>query len=165
MKTRLRLLHLEDSSYDATLIRTKLAEEGFSCDVIPAQSRATFEAALAQGPFDLILSDFKLPDFDGLTALSMAREKDPHVPFILLSGTLGEEQAVDSLKNGATDYVLKQRLTRLVPAIRRAVVEAEDRAKRQQAEEKVREQAALLDKAQDAIHVRDMDDQILFWNK
>src|SRR5437870_7135054 len=138
MKTRLRLLHLEDSSYDATLIRTKLAEEGFSCDVIPAQSRATFEAALAQGPFDLILSDFKLPDFDGLTALSMAREKDPHVLFILLSGTLGEEQAVDSLKGGATVCILKQRLRRLVPAGCRALKDVEVLAQRKQAEEVLR---------------------------
>ncbi|HYV31284.1 MAG TPA: ATP-binding protein, partial [Candidatus Binatia bacterium] len=138
MKTQLRVLHLEDSPCDAELVRTRLAEEGFACDLVLAQNRAEFESAIAQGPFDLILSDFALPDLDGLTALSLAQEKQPRVPFILLSGTLGEEQAVESLKGGATDYVLKHRLNRLVPAVRRALNEAEALAQRKQAEEKLR---------------------------
>ena len=93
MKTQLRVLHLEDSPCDAELVRTRLEEEGFDCDLVLAQNRAAFESAIAQGPFDLIISDFALPDLDGLTALSLAREKQPRVPFILLSGTLGEEHA------------------------------------------------------------------------
>src|SRR6266702_8739834 len=92
MKTQLRVLHLEDSPCDAELVRTRLEEEGFDCDLVFAQNRAAFESALAQRPFDLILSDFTLPELDGLTALSLARQKQPGVPFILLSGTLGEEQ-------------------------------------------------------------------------
>src|SRR5258706_13806406 len=93
MKTQLRVLHLEDNLCDADLVRTRLAEEGFGCDLVLAQNRAAFESALAQGPFDLILSDFVLPDLDGLTALNLGREKQPRVPFILLPGTRGEEQA------------------------------------------------------------------------
>ncbi len=144
MKTQLRVLHLEDSPCDAELVRTRLAEEGFACDLVLAQNRAEFESAIAQGPFDLILSDFALPDLDGLTALSLAQEKQPRVPFILLSGTLGEEQAVESLKGGATDYVLKHRLNRLVPAVRRALNEAEALAQRKQAEEKLRQSQELF---------------------
>jgi CheY-like chemotaxis protein len=117
VKTHLRILHLEDSQLDADLTRARLEEEGFTCQVVVASSRAAFEAAIAQDGFDLILSDFSPPDFDGLKPLSVARAKLPTVPFILLSGSLGEEQAVESLKGGATDYVLKQRLTRLALSV------------------------------------------------
>ncbi|HTD67258.1 MAG TPA: PAS domain S-box protein, partial [Candidatus Limnocylindria bacterium] len=165
MNTPLRILHLEDSPRDAELIHSTLEAESLGCDVTHVKNREEFEKALEQDRFHIILSDYGLPHYDGFAALGYARAKQPHVPFILLSGTLGEEQAVDSLKNGATDYVLKQRLTRLVPAIRRAVVEAEGRAKRQDAEERVREQATLLDKAQDAIFVRDLQDRIVYWNQ
>jgi len=134
MQHQLRVLHLEDSPFDAELARTHLEGDGLDCEVLIAQDRSSFESAIQQGPFDLILSDYSLPDFDGLRALSMVRAKYPHVPFILLSGTLGEEHAVESLKSGATDYVLKQRLTRLVPAVRRALHEAKLLAQRREAE-------------------------------
>jgi two-component system cell cycle sensor histidine kinase/response regulator CckA len=165
MNTPLRILHLEDNARDAELIQSALEAESLHCEVVHVKNREEFEKAIEQDRFDVILSDYGLPLYNGFTALNHVREKQPHVPFILLSGTLGEEQAVDSLKNGATDYVLKQRLTRLVPAIRRAVIEAQDRAKRQHAEEQVREQAKLLDKAQDAIFVRDLQNRIVYWNK
>jgi DNA-binding NtrC family response regulator len=91
-------------------------------------------AALEYGGFDLILSDFTLPAFDGLSALKIARAERPDLPVILVSGTLGEERAVDALKNGATDYILKERLTRLAPAVRRAMLEVETRAEHQRLE-------------------------------
>ena len=106
--------------------------------------RTAYEAALTQTPFDLILSDYKLPGYDGLAALALARTQHPEVPFILLSGTLGEEQAVDCMHRGATDYVLKQRLDRLAPAVLRALAEAEEHRKRRAAEQGVLKQAALL---------------------
>jgi signal transduction histidine kinase len=135
VKTHLRILHLEDSRLDADLTRERLEEAGYRCEVVLAGDRAAFEVAIEQGQFDLILSDFALPDFDGLKALSAARAKLPLVPFILLSGSLGEEQAVECLKSGATDYVLKQRLERLAPSVRRALNEAEVLSERKQADE------------------------------
>lgn len=165
MNATLRVLHLEDSRRDAELIRSTLEAEGLDCQVVHVKNQKEFETAITPDRFDVILSDYTLPHYNGFSALDFARRKAPAVPFILLSGTLGEELAVESLKTGATDYVLKQRLARLVPAIRRAVIEAEERAKRQQAEEQVREQAALLDKARDAIHVRDLEDRIGYWNQ
>ena len=98
------------------------------------QNRDDFVAALEQGGVDLILSDYSLPGFDGMSALKIARAKWPAIPSILVSGTLGEELAIDSLKSGATDYVLKERLSRLVPAVRRAMQEVEERAERRRLE-------------------------------
>jgi two-component system, cell cycle sensor histidine kinase and response regulator CckA len=165
MNHPLRVLHLEDSPRDAELIRALLEAEWDDCHLVQVKSGETFEQAVQAEPFDVILSDYALPQYNGWGALRFARATQPHVPFILLSGTLGEEQAVDSLKNGATDYVLKQRPTRLVSAIRRAVVEAEEREKRREAEQQVRQQAAYLNKARDAIHVRDLQGRIRYWNE
>ena len=91
-------------------------------------------AALERGGIDLILSDCALPDFDGMAALKIARANWPAIPLIFVSGTLGEERAIDSLKSGATDYVLKERLARLVPAVRRAMQEIEERAEHRRME-------------------------------
>src|SRR5439155_8361642 len=102
---------------------------------------------------------------DGFTALALARQRHPDKPVIFVSGTLGEAAAVEALKQGATDFVLKDQLARLPAAVKRAMAAAEEVALRRQAEEKIREQAALLDKAQDAILVRDLDERILYWNK
>jgi PAS domain S-box-containing protein len=165
MSSSLRILHLEDNSRDAELIHALLEADGLDCTIRHVKNREEFEAAIEHGAFDVILSDFALPNYNGLSALSEAQSKAPSVPFILLSGTVGEEVAVQSLKTGATDYILKQRPARLTQAIRRALEECAERAKRQAAEVRVREQAALLDKAQDAIHVRDMSDRIRFWNR
>ena len=161
----LRILHLEDSVADAELVRGLLEEEGISCSVTCVKTRKDFQAELDRGAFDLILSDYSLPQFDGLTALAMARQRHPHKPVIIVSGTMGEEAAVESLKRGATDYVLKDQLARLPAAVKRAISDAQELALRQQAEEKIREQAALLDLAQDAILVRDLNDRVLYWNK
>ena len=98
-------------------------------------------AALEQGGIDLILSDFTLPAFDGLSALKIAHAGRPDLPVILVSGTLGEERAIDSLKSGATDYVLKERLTRLAPAVRRAMLEVEERAENKRLEAQFIERA------------------------
>jgi PAS domain S-box-containing protein len=162
----LRILHLEDSAADAELVRGLLQDEaGISCSVTCVKTRQDYQAELERGAFDLILSDYSLPRFDGLTALAMARKRHPEKPVIIVSGTMGEEAAVESLRQGATDYVLKHQLARLPAAVRRAMTDAEELALRKQAEEKIREQAALLDLAQDAILVRDLDDRVLYWNK
>ena len=123
----LRILDLEDDPLDTELVQANLAEGGITCEIVRVQTRADFEAALVNGDFDLVLSDYSLPSFDGLSALKLAKEIRPEVPFILVSGAIGEDRAIEALKSGATDYVLKQRLERLVPAVRRVVREAEER--------------------------------------
>ncbi|HXD00199.1 MAG TPA: PAS domain-containing protein [Verrucomicrobiae bacterium] len=138
MKTPLHILHLEDNLKDAALIEAFLETEGISCDIVCVSRRNEFCAGLEKPDLDLILSDFSMPGFDGLSALDLARKHRPDVPFIFLSGTIGEELAVEALKEGATDYVIKDRMTRLPIAIRRALREREDSKQRRAMEEELR---------------------------
>jgi phosphoserine phosphatase RsbU/P len=135
---RLALLLLEDSLLDAELITERLEHAGLRADVERVGSAESFAEALARRSFDLILSDYNVPGFDGLTALQVARRLAPACPFIVVSGSLGEERAVEVLKRGATDYVLKDRLERLVPSMERALRERRARRERQLAEEALR---------------------------
>jgi signal transduction histidine kinase len=128
MRSPLRILHLEDDPNDASLVESALESEGIACATICVQERDDFVAALESGGIDLILSDFSLPVFDGFSAIATVRAGWPDLPVILVSGTLGEQRAIDSLKSGATDYVLKEQLFRLAPAVRRAMREVEERA-------------------------------------
>jgi signal transduction histidine kinase len=102
------------------------------------ETREAYLEALDQQPPDMILSDYALPSFDGYTALAIAKEKVPNIPFIFVTGTMGEEVAIETLKSGATDYVLKTRLARLGPAVQRALRESADRREREHAEDKLR---------------------------
>jgi len=129
-----RILHLEDDENDQVLVREMLESEGLSCEFVAVKTREDFNSALRQNKYDLIISDYTLPSFDGLRALSLAREVCPETPFIFFSGTIGEEAAVESLRHGAVDYVLKQRPTRLAPSVRRALRGAEEHHRRKQAE-------------------------------
>jgi PAS domain S-box-containing protein len=164
-KSPVRILVLEDDFKDRQLIVALLEEDGFDCQCQFCDSGETFEAALQEGNIDLILSDYSLPSYDGHAALACRQVRAPDVPFIILSGKVGEEHAIDSLKNGATDYILKQRPERLPSAVRRALEEAKERRSRTQVEAKIREQATLLDLAQDAIIVCDLENHIRFWNQ
>lgn len=130
---------LEDNEADAELVGHTLRRGGlvFSSDRV--DTRADFIRALERAPPDLILSDYSLPSFDGYAALASAQEICPDVPFIFVTGTLGEEVAIETLKQGATDYVLKHRLSRLVPSVQRALREAAERRERRRAEEQLRE--------------------------
>ncbi|HJV49125.1 MAG TPA: response regulator [Geothrix sp.] len=130
-----RFLYLEDDSRDVEPVAERLKQTGIPFELRVARDRPAFQAALAAERFDLIFSDYLLPSYDGMSALALAREMQPEVPFILISGVLGEEQAVDCVLKGATDYVLKHHLDRLVPATQRALREAEERRLRRQAEE------------------------------
>jgi two-component system cell cycle sensor histidine kinase/response regulator CckA len=130
MKSPLHILHLEDDPTDAALMYSALEAEGITCAATRVQDRDHFVAALEKGGIDLVISDFTLPAFDGLSAIATARARWPDLPVILVSGTMGEDRAVDSFKSGATDYVLKKHLARLAPAVRRAMLEVEDRAER-----------------------------------
>ncbi len=143
MTTPLRILHLEDSVPDAELVMAALQQE-IPCRAERVETRPDFEAALDRGLFDIVISDFSLPSFDGLSALSISRAKAPDIPFLFVSGTIGEDRAIESLKAGATDYVLKHRLSRLVPAVRRAVEEKTERMARRQAERSRAEAESLF---------------------
>src|ERR1700726_189500 len=133
MSRPLRVLHLEDSPQDAEIVHHRLDSEGGSSATLVVNGKDSFEAALTRESFDLILSDYNLAGYDGVTALKHAQETQPDVPVILISGTVGEEDAVKVLHIGATDYLLKDRLDRLAPAVHRAIQEAETRRTRKQA--------------------------------
>src|SRR5271154_5436939 len=148
MKSPLRILYLEDDPRDAELVQETLANDGIRCHVTRVETEADFVASLKQGGFDLILADYTLPSFDGLSALKIAQQKWPHVPLIFVSGTLGEEVAIEALKIGATDYIFKTRLSRIVPSVQRALREAEERIDLTRAEEALRRSEAYLAEAQ-----------------
>jgi len=135
----MRILHLEDSINDASLIEDMLLAEWPLARITRVVASDEFGAALAENDFDLILSDFSLPGFEGTAALDLARERCPDKPFIFLSGTIGEERAIEALQRGAFDYVLKDRPARLVPAIKQAMARAAETARRLRAEQALRE--------------------------
>jgi signal transduction histidine kinase/ActR/RegA family two-component response regulator len=139
VKTPLRLLHLEDDPIDGELIVTTLIEGGIPCQSQRVDTRQAFVAALKEGRMNVILADYSVPGFDGMTALTLARQHCPDVPFLFVSATIGEELAIDTMLQGATDYVLKQRLGRLVPSVQRALRELDDRAERKRVEEALRQ--------------------------
>jgi CheY-like chemotaxis protein len=168
MKPLLRVLHLEDNLNDAELVQATLTREGIECEVVCVETRDAFLAALEQGGFDLILADYTLPSFDGMSALTIANEKYPDIPFIFVSGSIGEERAIEALKNGATDYVLKDRLFRLGHVVRRALQEFEERSKRKQAEEAIAYERSLLrtliDNLPDHIYFKDAEHRLILCN-
>jgi PAS domain S-box-containing protein len=165
----IRILHLEDDPCDQELIRAALAADGLEFEAQVVSARREFEAALALGSFDLILSDFKVPDYDGLSALRLVRQLSPDQPFILVSGTIGEDAAIESLRCGATDYVLKHRLSALPTSVRRALAEAEERRRRKQAEDDlVAEQQflwAVLDNIEAGIAACDESGTLTLFNR
>jgi signal transduction histidine kinase/CheY-like chemotaxis protein len=148
----LRILLLEDNDRDAELIQELLEADHFVCEVTRVQTRAEFIAGLENSCINLILADYKLPSFDGLSALKLALDARPDLPFIFVSGTLGEEVAIEAVKFGATDYVVKSRLSRLVPSVQRALREARERAERKNAEEALRRNEMYLAEAQRLSH-------------
>jgi signal transduction histidine kinase len=143
MSTKLRILHLEDSEIDCELICQLLAEDGFDCELRRHDTRSGFVQELQKGGYDLIFADCALPQFSGMHALQLCRKVAPEIPFIFITGTMGEETAIESLRNGATDYVLKQRLSRLVPAVRRALAETAERNRSREMEQRLRQSQRL----------------------
>ena len=144
----LRILSLEDEPNDAELILELLEADGIACELLRVDTQTAFQASLKQGEIDLILADYTLPSFDGLSALQLAMTLRPEAPFIFVTGTLGDEVAIEALKVGATDYVLKTRLSRLVPAVQRALREAKEVAERKLAEKALRRSEGYLTEAQ-----------------
>lgn len=161
----MNILHLEDSPEDAELVRELIMEEWPDCQITCVASRFAFLGELHRGNFDLILSDFGLRSLNGLEALQLAKERAPEIPFIFLSGTIGEDRAIEALRSGAQDYVLKDRMKRLGTAIARALRESDERKKRLQAERRIGELAEFLNQARDAVIVTELDGRITFWNQ
>src|SRR6516165_7613526 len=166
--TLVQILHLEDEPKDAELVQGSLEAEGIVCDLTRADTQAGFLTLLQQGGFDLILADYTLPLFDGISALKIAQEIRPEVPFIFVSGTMGEELAIEALKMGATDYVFKTRLSRLAPSVRRALREATERSERRRAEEALQRNEAYFAEAQRLSHTGSFGWQVasgkIYWS-
>ena len=153
-RATIRVLLLEDSPLDAELVVARLGKTGMPLEVTRAYDRATFFESLEARAYDLILADYALPDFDGLSALDATRARLPNLPFIFISGRVGEEVAIETLQRGATDYVLKQRLERLVPAVTRALKEAAEHAERKRVEQQFRESESRFREVIDALPQR-----------
>jgi PAS domain S-box-containing protein len=169
MRLPLRILSLEDDPNDAELVHETLAGDGIACHITRVETEDGFIASLEQGGFDLVLADYTLPSFDGLSALKIARRDWSHLPFIFVSGTLDEEVAIEALKIGATDYVFKTRLSRIVPSVRRALRETEERVELSRAEEALRRSEAYLAEAQRLSHTGsfgwDISSGEIYWSR
>ncbi len=144
MKPTLRILHLEDDPRDAELVREMLLSEGIACEIVRIDTQAAFLDALEHSAFELIFCDYSLPAFDGISALRIAKEKSPDTPFIFITGKMGEDRAIETLKHGATDYILKDNLSRLVPSVNRALRELREKMEHKQADEELKESQKRL---------------------
>ncbi len=129
-----RVLHVEDSEPDRELVKLLLQNAGIDCEITAIETADDFERCVKNGDWDVILTDYALPAFDGFKALAIASKACPRTPVIFVTGTLGEESAVESLKSGATDYVVKQRMERLGMAVRRALKERAERLRLEKTE-------------------------------
>jgi two-component system, cell cycle sensor histidine kinase and response regulator CckA len=166
MSRPLRILHLEDDPDYSALVKSLLKDEGIDAEMVQVSSRDEFESALVNGNFDVLIADYTLPEYNGLKALEVARRHCPQTPFLLVSGTIAEHAAIESLKLGATDYVLKHWPERLVPAVRRAVGEAEERSQRRRMEtELVRRERyfrTLTENSVDVLSLLDREGKFLY---
>lgn len=148
MTAPLRLLHLEPSAVDADRIVSTLIEGGFDCQVLRVDDPESYAKALRRKKYDLILSEYSCPGFEEFASLSLARKVCPDIPFLYVSTILGKDRAVDAVRRGAADYILKQRLGRLVPSVHRALRELEERAERKRVEQALRQSEKQLRQAQ-----------------
>ncbi|MGE5657694.1 MAG: response regulator [Actinomycetota bacterium] len=165
MMEPLRVLLVEDSEDDALLLLRELRQGGYEPRSERVETASAMQAALDQQKWDIIIADYTLPRFSGLAALNLLKENEIDLPFLIVSGTVNEEMAVAVMKAGAHDYLMKGNLARLLPTVERELREARIRQSQKQAQEQLREQAALLDVTQDAIFVQDLADCIHYWNK
>ena len=164
-KKPLRVLLAEDNPSDAELILRELGRAGFKPNWHRVDTEESYASKLDPS-LDIILSDYAMPQFSGLRALEILRQRQFDIPFIIVSGTIGEDVAVKAMQQGAADYLIKDRLARLGQAVEHALEQKRLEAERRGTEKRLREQAEIIDRAQDAVIVRDFsDDQITFWNR
>ena len=160
----LRALLVEDSEDDAILLIAQLEEGGVRVEWTQVETGEALNTALDRGRWDIIFCDFSMPHFSGTKALAMIRERDPDIPFIFVSGTIGEEKAVEAMRSGAQDYVMKGNLTRLVPAVMRELAEARMRRERREADAMVRKLSRVVDQAADNVFITDPEGNIEYVN-
>lgn len=165
MADKLRVLLIEDVETDAELNLRALKRAGIVYEAQRVDRQADFEQALEAFVPQVILSDFALPGFDGLSALQIARQRNPEIPFIFVSGNLGEEKAIQSLQQGATDYVIKGNLVRLAPAVQRALQGAEQYRAQRDAEERLKLMASALENTAEGVMITDNAQRVVFVNR
>ena len=161
----MKILHVEDSALDAELTRAQLATELPGSSIELVSTKAAYLERLQRGGYDIVLSDFGLVEFNGLEALALAKQHDPGVPFVILSGNIGEELAIEIMRAGAQDYVLKDRPWRLSAALTRAVKEAEEKRHREVAERENQRLVAMLEGTPDFVAIAAPDQHLLFVNR
>ncbi|MGE5439812.1 MAG: response regulator, partial [Bacteroidota bacterium] len=153
MESQIRILLIEDNEDDAELLKLKLKKSGLNVYSETVMDGDAMTAALDRQSWDAIISDFQLPAFNALAALEIVKKRNLDIPFIIVSGTIGEETAVKAMKAGAHDYVMKGNLTRLVPALDREIRESEIRRRRRESETMLHQQEVLLRSVVDIIPV------------
>lgn len=161
MSASIKILHLEDSASDAELVSRFLNRAGLACDLRLATDKVSFEQALKDFDPDIVLSDHTLPQFNSMNALEIVKERSPDIPFILVTGTVSEEFAVECIQNGVSDYILKSNLTRLPNAIRGALKEKRSLVKLRNSEERYRQ---IVETAQEGIWMFNRDFETIFAN-
>jgi PAS domain S-box-containing protein len=165
MGTPIRVLIVEDSEDDAALLERELRRGGYAVHSKRVETAAAMAAELKRQEWDMVISDYVMPKFSGLDALGVLKKAGLDLPFIIISGKIGEDTAVEAMRAGADDYIMKDRLTRLVPTIQRELEEATVRRARKLAEEALRRQAQIIDQIHDSVVSTDLDGQVTSWNK
>jgi PAS domain S-box-containing protein len=165
MENMINIIHVEDDPFDSELVHAKLVDAGLNCRFTRVQEREEFISILRNCALpDIIIADFRLPRFDGISAMRLAKELCPHIPLVFVSGTIGEDAAIEALTQGGTDYVLKQNLTRLPSVVQRALQEAHEHRKRMHAEEAVRKLSKAIEQSPVSIIITDLSGAIEFVN-
>jgi PAS domain S-box-containing protein len=165
MGTPIRVLLVEDSEDDAALLQRELRRGGFEPFSKRVETAAAMSAELRGQEWDIVISDYVMPKFSGLEAARVLKKSGLDLPFIIISGKIGEETAVEAMRAGVHDYFMKDNLTRLIPAIRRELQDAVVRRERKQAGEALRRQAQIIDQIHDSVVSTDLDGKVISWNK
>jgi DNA-binding NtrC family response regulator len=160
----IKILHLEDNSSDAQLVQMMLKKAGINFEYIYADNEKDYHSFLKRKEIDLILSDYHLPGYSGSDALLYAKNNYPLIPFVFVSGAMGEEAAIESMLNGATDYVLKSRMERLASAVQRAYKESRELKACQKAEKELKKISRAVEQSPNAVIITDTEGTIEYVN-